>query len=294
MEPQRLLLVDDHALFREGIVGLIAYEDDFEVVGEAAGGVASVAAARELMPDVVLMDIDMPDLDGLEATRQIKQEMPYVKVVMLTVHDDDEKLFQAIKAGAQGYLVKSIRSQEMLELLRGMARGEAPISRAMASRILQEFARTAAVAGTAGVAGDSAGIVPATDAVPEATLTFREQEVLELVTRRHTNKEIAARLIISEYTVKNHLRNILSKLHLRSRNEAARYAIGRGLIDATPGTSPATRVPAAGGSAAGVPVPGVSSAGACPPGVPGGARAAPGVACVLGDTSPPHRGMIRS
>ncbi|MBI3971250.1 MAG: response regulator transcription factor [Chloroflexi bacterium] len=224
MDVQRLLLVDDHALFREGMAGLFAYEDDFEVVGEAADGEAALAAARELMPDLVLMDIDMPHCDGIEATRRLKQEMPYVRVVMLTVHDDDDKLFEAIKAGAQGYLVKGIRSSEMLELLRGMSHGEAPISRAMAARILEEFARTAGSARSA--VGEGAVDMPA----PETALTLREQEVLELVARRYTNKEIAARLVISEYTVKNHLRNILSKLHLRSRAQAARYALGRGLV----------------------------------------------------------------
>jgi DNA-binding NarL/FixJ family response regulator len=215
------LLVDDHALFREGLAGLFAYEDDFEVVGQASSGEEAIAAARDLMPDLVLMDVDMPGIDGLEATRRLKREMPYVKVVALTVHDDDDTLFEAIKAGAQGYLVKSIRSSEMLDLLRGMSRGEAPISRAMAARILEEFARTAAPD-----QGDPAG----TTVEPEASLTWREEEVLELVAQRHSNKEIAARLMISEYTVKNHLRNILSKLHLRSRSQAARYALDRGLV----------------------------------------------------------------
>jgi DNA-binding NarL/FixJ family response regulator len=232
MEVQRLLLVDDHALFRDGMAGLFAYEDDFEVVGEAEDGEAALAAARELMPDLVLMDIDMPGCDGLEATRRLKREMPYVKVVVLTVHDDDEKLFEAIKAGAQGYLVKSIRSTEMLELLRGMSRGEAPISRAMAARILAEFARTATGSGS-GAPGAAGAAEAAEPEAPESLLSLREQEVLELVARRYTNKEIAAQLVISEYTVKNHLRNILSKLHLRSRTQAARYAMGRGLVGDT-------------------------------------------------------------
>jgi DNA-binding NarL/FixJ family response regulator len=218
VEPQRVLLVDDHALFRDGLRGLFAYEDDFEVVGEAGDGPAALAAAAELMPDLVLMDVDLPGWDGVETTRRLKTEMPYVKVVMLTVHDDDDTLFEAIKAGAQGYLVKSIRAAEMLDLLRGLARGEAPISRAMATRILEEFARTA---------GEPGDLAPPG---PEAGLTFREQEVLELVARRYSNKEIATTLVITESTVKNHLRNILSKLHLRSRTEAARYAHDRGLL----------------------------------------------------------------
>jgi DNA-binding NarL/FixJ family response regulator len=210
VEPLRLLLADDHALFRDGLARLFAYEDDFDVVGEADGAPAAVEAARRLQPDLVLMDVDMPGGGGIEATQRIKAELPATRVVMLTVHDDDETLFNAIKAGAQGYLVKSIRAAEMLDLLRGMVRGEAPISRAMAGRILDEFRR-------GGQPGSSA------EPNPADALTLREQEVLELVSQRYTNKEIAQRLVLSEYTVKNHLSNILSKLHLRSRAEAARY-----------------------------------------------------------------------
>lgn len=210
MEPQRLLLVDDHALFRDGLARLFAYEDDFEVVGEAVDAESAIAVARQLVPDLVLMDVDMPGGGGISATRRILAELPAVRVVMLTVHDDDETLFQAIKAGAQGYLVKSIRATEMLKLLRGMLRGEAPISRAMATRILEEFSRAARA--------------EMGDQDPTETLSLREQEVLRLVAQRHTNKEIAQRLVLSEYTVKNHLSNILGKLHLRSRAEAARYA----------------------------------------------------------------------
>lgn len=219
-----MLLVDDHALFREGLAGLFAYEEDFEVVGEAATGEEALAAARELMPDLILMDIDMPGMDGIEATRRLLAEMPYAKVVMLTVHDDDEKLFEAIKAGAQGYLVKSIRSAEMLDQLRGLSRGEAALSRAMAKRILDEFRRAVAQLPSSTTGEEKSG--PSEPLGPAPLLTFREQEVLELVAQRCTNKEIAARLFISEYTVKNHLRNILSKLHLRSRIEAAAYARG--------------------------------------------------------------------
>jgi two-component system nitrate/nitrite response regulator NarL len=211
VEPRRLLLADDHALFRDGLARLFAYEDDFEVVGEAADGEQALRLARSLQPDLVLMDVDMPGGGGIVATRRIKAELPATRVVMLTVHDDDDTLFHAIKAGAQGYLVKSIRASEMLELLRGMAHGEAPLSRAMAARILEEFARGAPDA-------------PGDDADAAESLTLREEEVLELVSQRYTNKEIAQQLMISEYTVKNHLSNILSKLHLRSRAEAARYA----------------------------------------------------------------------
>jgi DNA-binding NarL/FixJ family response regulator len=235
-EPRRLLLADDHPLFRDGLRGLFAYEEDFEVVGEAADGQQALRLAQELMPDVVLMDVDMPGLDGIEATRRLKQAMPYVQVVMLTVHDEDAQLFEAIKAGAQGYLVKSIRAAEMLSLLRGLSQGEAPISRSMAARILEEFRKSTTTASDEPGA-QAAGASDVTALPPDAVLTDREQEVLELLTQRSSNKEIAGRLVISEFTVKNHLRNILSKLHLRSRREAARYAIGHGFGGAVAGDS---------------------------------------------------------
>jgi DNA-binding NarL/FixJ family response regulator len=212
----RLLLVDDHALFREGLAGLFAYQDDFKVVGEASDAESALAQVAALHPDIVLMDIDMPGEDGISTTRKLKSEFPDVTVVMLTVHDATDKLLEAIKAGAQGYLVKNIRSSELLEQLRGLKRGEAAITRRMAARILEEFQRGQATAGTR---DESA-----------SDLTARELEVLELVADRLSNKEIAARLVISEHTVKNHLKNILSKLHLRSRREAADYGLARGWV----------------------------------------------------------------
>ena len=208
----RLLLVDDHALFREGLVNLFRYESDFRVVGEAEDADGALSKARELLPDLVLMDIDLPGADGVAATRKIRAELPEVSVVMLTVHDDTEKLMEAVKAGAEGYLVKNIRSAELLEQLRGVKRGEAAISRRMAARILEEFRR------------------PEEMPEPEGELTARELEVLELVAARLSNREIAAQLYLSEHTVKNHLKNILAKLHLRSRRQAAAYGVARGWV----------------------------------------------------------------
>jgi len=208
----RLLLVDDHALFREGLVNLFRYESDFTVVGEAEDARSALSKARELLPDLVLMDIDLPGADGVAATRKIRAELPDVSVVMLTVHDDTEKLMEAVKAGAEGYLVKNIRSAELLEQLRGVKRGEAAISRRMAARILEEFRR------------------PEELIEPEGELTPRELEVLELVAARLSNREIAAQLYLSEHTVKNHLKNILAKLHLRSRRQAAAYGVARGWV----------------------------------------------------------------
>ena len=219
-EPLRVLLVDDHILFRTGVKSVLAARSDMEVVGEASDGLQAVALARETMPDVILMDITMPGCDGLEATRRIKREMPYVKVFMLTVSDDDENLFEAIKSGAQGYLTKDLKAQQLFDVLEGLARGEAAFSGVIAAKILREFEKT------------SRG----TDGELEATepLTEREMEVLRLVVEGKSNQEIAQSLVISESTVKNHLRNILGKLHLRNRVQAAVYAIRQGLVEGPP------------------------------------------------------------
>src|SRR5919199_1733669 len=213
MRMWRLLLVDDHALCREGLAGLLAYQEDFKVVGEAEDADAAVAEARRVCPDVVLMDIDLPGEDGVSATRRIKSAAPEATVVMLTAYDDTDRLLDALKAGAQGYLLKNIRASELLDQLRGLAAGEAPISRRIATRMLEEFGR-----------GRESEPVETED------LTPRELEVLQLVAARLQNKQIAERLVISEHTVKNHLKNILSKLHLRSRRQAAIYGVARGWV----------------------------------------------------------------
>jgi DNA-binding NarL/FixJ family response regulator len=212
MQPQRLLLVDDHALFREGLISLLSYQDDFIVVGEAEDAESALDQARALEPDIVLMDIELPGEDGVVVTRRLKMEMPTVTVVMLTVRDDSQTLFEAIKAGAAGYLVKNVRTRELLEQLRGLARGEAAISRRLAARILEEIRGTP---------------LPL---LPEEELTARELDVLELVAARLSNAEIAERLVISEHTVKHHMKSILSKLHLRNRHQAAAYGIARGWL----------------------------------------------------------------
>jgi DNA-binding NarL/FixJ family response regulator len=212
MKPYRLLLVDDHALFREGLASLLGYQADFTVVGEAGDTAAALAEAERLRPDLVLMDIDLPDCDGIAATRQLKSRLPDVTVVMLTVYDDTDMLLAAIRAGAQGYLIKSTRAAELLDQLRGLARGEAALSRRLAARLLEEIRR------------------PSHAAPAEMVLTGRELEVLQLVAARRSNKEIAAELSISEHTVKNHLKHILAKLQLPSRQQAVAYGLARGWL----------------------------------------------------------------
>ncbi len=217
MEAVRILLVDDHALFRDGLASLLAEQADLEVVGEAETGDEALKKARQLEPDLILMDIYMPGEDGLTATWRIKDEMPSVKIVMLTISEEDQKLFEAVKSGAQGYLLKKMKAQEFLDMLRGISRGEAPISRAIASKILAEFARQA----------------PPENA-PALRLSPREREVLMLLTKGATNKEIASALGISENTVKNRLKSILEKLHLENRVQAVAYAFERGLVKGSP------------------------------------------------------------
>ncbi len=219
MEPIRVLLVDDHILFRKGIVNLLATQTDMEVVGEAGDGEEALGKARELMPDLILMDITMPGMSGRQATRVIKEEMPYVKIVMLTVSERDSDLFDAIRSGADGYLLKDLEPAELYRLCRGVFRGEAPLSPLMAAKILREFSSLADA--RTGVVG------------PAGKLTPREIEVLELIVKGETNKEIADTLCVAESTVKNHLRNILAKLHLKNRVQAAAYAVREGLIDNT-------------------------------------------------------------
>lgn len=216
MEKARVLLADDHVLFREGLAGIIASQTDMETVGEAGDGFEALVKARELKPDLILMDVQMPGMDGVEATRQIKQTLPETIIVMLTVRGDDEFLFEALKNGAQGYLLKEIRSQTLLEMLRGALQGEAAISPSLAGRVLAEFRRLSKY-----------------DAVNDETdndLTEREQQVLSKAAQGATDKEIAAELNISLNTVKTHMRNILSKLHVSTRREAAKVAKSKRLV----------------------------------------------------------------
>lgn len=210
----RVLLVDDHTLVRNGIGSLLRARN-IDVIGEAGDGLEALEKARQLRPDIILMDIKMPRCNGLEATRLIKAEMPQVKIIILTVSDDDDDLFEAIKSGAGGYLLKNIRAEEFLAFLSGVVRGEAAISPLLASKIIEEFSRQT----TKETESFSS----------ESEFTTRENDVLKLVARGALNKEIASTLNVTENTVKYHLRNIMEKLHVRNRAQVAAYAVGRGI-----------------------------------------------------------------
>ncbi|MDM8519823.1 response regulator transcription factor [Anaerolineales bacterium HSG6] len=211
-QKTRVLLVDDHTLFREGVASIIGTQPDFEIIGEAQDGLEAQIKAKKLKPDLILMDIEMPTCDGLEATRIIKQSLPEVTIVMLTVRDAEAKLFEALKNGAQGYLLKDMRSKEMMAFLRDAMQGQIAITPILANSVLQEFRR---LSQETTWHGETRSI---------KLLTKREQEVLELIAMDASNREIAERLCISLHTVKTHLRNILSKLQVSSREEAVRYA----------------------------------------------------------------------
>jgi len=217
-EVIRVLIADDQALFRRGLYVVLGTEDGIEVVAEAENGEEAVEKARELAPDVVLMDVRMPRVNGIEAARQIRGDVPTTKILMLTVSDEEDDLYEAIKAGANGYLLKEISVEEVAEAIRAVTQGQSLISPSMASKLLNEF---------------NALVKRAEEKqqFPAPALTAREVEVLRLVAKGMSNREIAEQLYISENTVKNHVRNILEKLHLHSRMEAVIYAVKERLLD---------------------------------------------------------------
>ncbi|MCC7164855.1 MAG: response regulator transcription factor [Anaerolineae bacterium] len=213
----RIVLADDHPLFRDGVASLLRARG-YEIVGEAGNGREALDVIRRTQPDLVLMDIHMPELDGLTATRVLASELPNVRVVILTISDDDDDVFEAIKSGAQGYLLKNTDTHSFFDLIESAARGETPLSGRLASRILREFAKRMNTEGTEHAAEDA--------------LSEREKEVLTLAAEGLTNREIAARINLSENTVKYHFKNILEKLHLRNRAQAVVYAAQSGLLKA--------------------------------------------------------------
>jgi DNA-binding NarL/FixJ family response regulator len=224
LEVIRVLIADDQALFRRGLYVVLGTEDHIEVVAEAENGAEAIAKAEDLVPDVVLMDVRMPRVNGIEAARQIRDLCPSTKILMLTVSDEEDDLYEAIKAGANGYLLKEISVEEVAEAIRAVVQGQSLISPSMASKLLNEFNSLAKKA-------------EERQQYPAPALTSRELEVLKLVAKGMSNREIAEELFISENTVKNHVRNILEKLHLHSRMEAVIYAVRERLLDIHDGAS---------------------------------------------------------
>ena len=220
-EPIRVLIADDHALFRRGLEMVLEAEDDIDLVGQASDGTEAVAVAGESLPDVVLMDIRMPKSSGIEACRATKEVAPSAKIVMLTISDEEEDLFEAIRAGASGYLLKDIPLDEVAEAVRAVHGGQSLINPSMAGKLLTEFA-TLAKRDTE---------EERVQHVAPPKLTDREMEVLKLVARGMNNRDIAKELFISENTVKNHVRNILEKLQIHSRMEAVMIAVRQKLIE---------------------------------------------------------------
>ena len=226
MTPVRVLLVDDQALFREALATLLEVRSDVEVVGEAGNGAQALDRVAELRPDVVLMDLHMPVLDGIGATRRLRVEHPEVRVLALTTFDDDEDVFAALRAGAVGYLLKDVSSDRLVEAVSAAARGESVLQPSVAAKVVARFAA-----------------LPEDDAAPRSQplvvpLSERELDVLRLLARHQTNKEIAAALFLSPRTVSTHVASILNKLGVAKRREAAAAADRLGLLGVAPPQSP--------------------------------------------------------
>lgn len=212
--PVKVLLVDDHRLFMDAMETLLSLNSEFQVVGKASDGYEAVEKAKGLKPDLILMDIRMPHLNGIEATRIIKEENPEVKIVVLTVSEEDKDLFEAIKNGAEGYVLKNLESADFFNLLRNVVSGEVAFSPGFALKVLRSFSNAS-----------TSSLNQETDA-----LSTRELEVLENLSQGCSNREIASGLNISENTVRFHLRSILTKLHVRNRTAAATYALRQGIV----------------------------------------------------------------
>jgi NarL family two-component system response regulator LiaR len=210
-EPVRVLIADDHPIVRRGLRAFLELQDSVEVVGEAADGEEAVRQVEALLPDVVLMDLVMPRLDGIEAIRRIREVSPSTRAIVLTSYADDARIFPAVQAGAAGYLLKDVEPSQLLEAIRAVGRGEALLHPAVAARLMQEFAANRGQPGA-------------------GALTEREMDVLRLIARGCSNKEIAVELVLSEKTVKTHVSNILAKLHLADRTQAALYAVRQRLV----------------------------------------------------------------
>ena len=213
MDKIGVLIADDHTLFRRGVSRMLEAEEDMAVMGEACNGREAVEMARALVPDVILMDIQMPEMDGIAATRLLHREMPHLGIVFITMFESDEFVFQGLQAGGRGYILKDADPETMLRAIRAVAKGESLLGPTIAQKMIRQFSAVDPVKSTL---GDG--------------LTEREVEVLKLIAEGLSNKQIGQRLVISEKTVKNHINNILSKLHLYDRTQATLFAIRSGLV----------------------------------------------------------------
>ncbi len=221
MSRKRILLADDHALFRHGLANTLKEQPDFEVVGQARDGFEAFQLTRQLAPDLVIMDIRMPISDGIEATTLIRSQFSSIKILILTVQEDNDSLFTAIKAGANGYMLKNVSPTDFIKNIRLVLDGSAVIPPKLAANLLTEFARL------------SSQTPSSNNLIEEYNLTDREAEILTLITAEYTNDEIAKKLVISINTVKTHVRNILKKLHASNRQEATQIAYHQGLLSDT-------------------------------------------------------------
>ncbi len=211
MDKISVLIVDDHAVVRQGLRTFLDLQDDIDVVGEASNGVEAVEQVRRLLPDVVLMDLEMPEMDGIEATRQVRALSPRTQVIVLTSFSDNERVFRSIKAGAIGYLLKDVSPDDLVRAVQAAHRGETQLHPEVARKLINEYSNRDETRAPAG-------------------LTERELDVLRQIARGRNNRDIAEDLVISEKTVKTHVSNILSKLHLADRTQAAIYALRKGLV----------------------------------------------------------------
>jgi DNA-binding NarL/FixJ family response regulator len=218
MNPIKVLVVDDHALFRRGITAVLANHENLEVVGEASDGLEAIEKAEAIVPDIIVMDLNMPRCSGLEATQALQAKMPQVNILVLTISENEADLFAAVKFGARGYILKNTEPEELIQAILHIAQGGVIVSPIMATKLLTEFQGLEAE-------GKREAIQET-----EPNLSPREGEVLQLVAQGATNKQIADSLFISENTVKTHLRNIMEELHLANRSQAAAYAVERGLV----------------------------------------------------------------
>ncbi len=236
MNRIRVIIVDDHALFRRGLAELLSEEEDLEVVGQAANGAEAIQKAMALAPDVIVMDLNMPGSGGIETTAYLLQKRPSANVLILTVSEQAADLFHALSVGARGYVIKTADPQEIVDALRQIHAGWVVVSPAMAPRLISELGRAVIAIPDGGAMAEKA------NGDAETELTTREQEVLQRLSRRLSNAEIASELVLSENTIKTHIKNILFKLHLKNRSQAAEYATrlelriaGPGDVDGGPG-----------------------------------------------------------